>query len=114
MQETKVHVRPMGEKSTTKESSKQESTTKNTAAQGQEAKNLPVKRFRAGAISATVWENQAVTKNGEIATFYTVSLDRSYKDESGEWQHTASYRINDLPRAKLVLEKAYEWVALEN
>lgn len=109
MQETKVYV---------KQSKKEVPTTKEQinaqSEEGASSKNLPVKRFRAGAISATVWENQTVTKNGEVATFYTVSLDRSYKDESGEWQHTASYRVNDLPRAKLVLEKAYEWVALEN
>ena len=79
-----------------------------------EQNNTPVKRFRAGAISATVWENNTTTKNGEPATFFTVTLDRAYKDPSGDWQHATSYRINDLPRAQLVLNKAYEWIALEN
>ena len=75
--------------------------------------NTPVKRFKAGAISATVWENSTTNKEGVPATFYTVTLDRAYKDQSGEWQHANSYRINDLPRAQLVLQQAYAWIALE-
>lgn len=78
----------------------------------QKEKNLPAKRFRAGAIAATVWEN-TTDKDGETRSFYTISLDRSYKDGE-EWKHTSSMRVNDLPRAELVLRKAYEWLALEN
>lgn len=76
--------------------------------------NTPIKRFKAGAISATVWENHTTNKAGEQTSFYTVTLDRAYKDNAGEWQHANSYRTSDLPRAQLVLQKAYEWIALEN
>jgi len=78
-----------------------------------EVKNLPAKRFRAGPISATVWEN-TTDKDGETRSYYTISLDRSYKDAEDNWQHTNSLRVSDLPRAELVLRKAYEWLALEN
>lgn len=77
-----------------------------------ESKNLPAKRFRAGAISATVWEN-TTEKDGETRSYYTISLDRSYKDGE-EWKHTSSLRVGDLPKAELVLRKAYEWLTLEN
>lgn len=71
--------------------------------------NLPVKKFRAGAITATVWNNQA--KDGENE-YKTISFERGYKDKDGVWKTTNSLRVNDLPRAALVLQKAYEFIAL--
>ena len=75
-------------------------------------KNLPEKKFRAGAISATVWKNQT-EKDGEVREYRTVSFERSYQDKEGNWQTTNSLRVNDLPRASLVLQKAYEYIALQ-
>ena len=82
--------------------------------ESKESKNMPVKKFRAGAISATVWENQAQNQKGEIISFKSVSFDRSYKDANGEWQKTNSLRMSDLPRAALVINKAYEFLALNS
>jgi hypothetical protein len=82
--------------------------------ESKESKNQPVKKFRAGAISATVWENQAQNQKGEIISFKSVSFDRSYKDANGEWQKTSSLRMSDLPRAALVINKAYEFLALNS
>ncbi len=73
--------------------------------------NRPVKKFRAGAIIATVWNNHA--KEGD-SEYKTVSFERSYKDKNDVWQTTSSLRVNDLPRASLVLQKAYEFIALSN
>lgn len=73
--------------------------------------NTPEKTFRAGAISATVWNNMT-EKNGETVTYNTVTFERSYKDDSGAWKTTNSLRTNDLPKAALVLQKAYEHLAL--
>jgi hypothetical protein len=74
-------------------------------------KNPPEMKFRAGALTATVWQNQG-QKDGEVTSYATVSLERSYKDKNNEWQTTNSMRINDLPRAALVLTKAYEYLVL--
>ncbi len=71
--------------------------------------NLPEKKFRAGAITATVWKN--TSNNGE-SEYNTISFERSYKDKNDEWQTTNSLRINDLPKAKLVLDKAYQYLVL--
>lgn len=75
-------------------------------------KNMPEKKFRAGPITATVWKNQAHLANGEEREFRTVSFDRSYKDKTGIWKNTNSLRVNDLPKAQMVLGKAYEYLAL--
>ena len=72
----------------------------------------PEKKFSTGAISATVWCNNGISRNGGPVEFRTVQLQRRYKDKNGEWQSTSSLRLNDLPRASLVLQKAYEYLVL--
>lgn len=76
--------------------------------------NTPLKKFKAGAISATIWENQGKNKQGDAISYNSISFDRSYKDANDEWQKTNSLRTSDLPRAILVLNKAYEFVALNS
>ena len=77
-------------------------------------KNLPEKRFSTGAINATVWHNEGTSKTGEKTEFQTISLQRRYQDKEGDWQSTSNLRINDLPKAVLVLQKAYEYVVMKN
>lgn len=77
-----------------------------------QTKNIPEKKFSTGVITATVWQNQGRGKNGEVVGFRTVSFQRSYKDKKGVWQNSSSLRINDLPKAALVLQKAYEYSVL--
>ena len=76
-------------------------------------KNIPEKRFVAGAVSATIWKNTAESKAGKEISFDTISLSRNYKDDKGEWQSTNTLRINDLPKATIVLNKAYEFLTLK-
>ena len=76
-------------------------------------KNQPEKKFRAGAISATVWQNQGQDKEGQPTEYRTISLERGYKDKSGAWKSTNSFRINDLPKAALVLNEAYRHIVLK-
>lgn len=76
--------------------------------------NKPEKKFKAGAVVATVWKNAAAKQDGSKAEFYTVSMERSYKDKSGKWGHTGSLRVNDLPKAVLALNKAYEYIVFKD
>ena len=75
--------------------------------------NMPEKKFSTGALSATVWENQGKSKDGEEISFRTVTFQRRYKDKNGDWQSTTNLRLNDLPRASLVLQKAYEYLVMK-
>lgn len=77
------------------------------------AGNQPTKKFRAGPISATVWSNAGIGKDGQLASYNTISIGRSYKDKDGKWQSTNSLRVNDLPKAAVVLGKAYEYLVLK-
>lgn len=79
---------------------------------GNVQKNAPEQRFSTGAVSATVWKNVGKSRVGDDVEYNTISLQRRYKDKSGVWQTANSFRINDLPRAILVLQKAYEHLVL--
>jgi hypothetical protein len=74
--------------------------------------NMPEAKFRAGPVATTIWRNQ-VDKNGETVEYRTISFERSYKDKDGKWNTTNHLRVNDLPRAQLVLQKAYEFLVLK-
>lgn len=76
-------------------------------------KNLPEKKFRAGSIAATVWSNETV-KDGKKISYRTISFERSYKDKDDTWKQTNSLRTTDIPKAMLVLSKAYEYLALNS
>ena len=67
----------------------------------------PEKTFKAGAVQAAIWANQ-----GAHGSFRTVQLTRSYKDASGTWKQSSTLRAADLPRASLVLSKAYEYLSM--
>ena len=86
--------------------------TENKYSDDSSRKNLPERKFRAGAISATVWKN-TVEKEGTTFDFRTLSLERNYKDKQDEWQSTSTLRVNDIPKAVLVLNKAYEFLLLK-
>ena len=76
--------------------------------------NTPEKKFRAGAISATVWLNHGQSKKtGEQTTWRTISLQRGYKDNNDQWQNTTSMRVNDLPKAWTVLMEAYKHIVFK-
>lgn len=65
--------------------------------------------FRHGLCSASIYENEY--KRGEESfTVRTVSFQRSYLDKDGNWQMTNSLKVNDIPKAVLVLQKAYEFL----
>jgi hypothetical protein len=76
-------------------------------------KNTPEKTFRASPVSASVWANEVKTKDGETKLFRTISLERTYKDKDDQWKKTTSLRVNDLPKAILVLNKAYEYITFK-
>ncbi|MBD3313294.1 hypothetical protein GF345_02530 [Candidatus Woesearchaeota archaeon] len=77
------------------------------------AKNLPEAKFSAGGIFATVWKNTASNKEGKEIEYSTISIERRYKDRNDEWKSTNSMRQTDLPKAVVVLQKAYEHLVLK-
>lgn len=65
------------------------------------------KRIQVGPCSATIFVRDVQTESGNVP-MRDIVLQRAYKDKEGNYQHTNSYRVNDLPKAILALQKAYE------
>ena len=68
----------------------------------------PVKKVKIGGIEVALWQN--TSKEGN--TFFTTTMERNYKDGE-ECKKTSSLRDNDLPKAVLALQKAYEFVSIK-
>ena len=56
-----------------------------------EKSNPPVAKVRVGLISASIWENA-----NEKGSFYSVTFDRRYRDEKGDWHSSTGFNAHDL------------------
>ena len=82
----------------------------------EENKNMPVGKQQAGQLSVTTWENEVTKKDGSIFTEKSFNLKKSYSvEENGNtvWKETSSLKTNDIPKAILCLQKAYEEAVLK-
>ncbi len=68
----------------------------------------PVKAFRAGTIQAAIWEN-----SNEKGPYRTVTFQKRFK-AGEEWKSTNTLMMNEIPKAILVLSKAFDELALGN
>lgn len=75
-------------------------------------KKHPEKKFKAGAITATIWLNHKEDDKGNKTSFRTVSFEKNYMDKNGNWQSNNVLRVSDVPKGQLVLQKAYEYIML--
>lgn len=67
--------------------------------------NKPLHSIRSGAVRAAIWSNQ-----GDSGTWSTVTLERSYRDQSGQWQSSSSFRRGDLANLASVALQAEAWL----
>ena len=67
----------------------------------------PVKTYKAGVLSLSLWENEA-----EEGTFKSFTFNKSYKDKDDSWQQTQILKTTDLPKLKLLLEQAYKDIVM--
>ena len=81
-------------------------SNKATAAPPKEP-NKPAHEIRMGRIRATAWRN--VTTEGSV--WYSITLQRTYKDKEGAWKSAASYGVDDLLVGAQVLIAMRWWVA---
>ncbi len=67
----------------------------------------PVAKFRAGAVSAALWENDIDVK-GRTITILKATVQRRYKDKDDNWQSSDSFNRNEIPLAIYCLQKAFD------
>lgn len=73
-----------------------------------EKRQGPVARWQFGAVSASVFENEVQRADGSCFRLQRVVLQKCYRDGSGQFKTANSLDVNDLPRAILALQKAFE------
>ena len=69
----------------------------------------PETTFKVGAVRASIFRN-VIQKNGRSIPLPKVVIEVRYKDKTGQWQGTNSLSLNDLPKAVLALQKAFEYL----
>ena len=67
----------------------------------------PVAKFKAGQVASALWENQVQVK-GAAVTILKATVQRRYRDKSGNWQSSGSFSRNEIPLAIHCLQKAFE------
>ena len=68
----------------------------------------PVAKFKAGQVSAALWENEVTTKTGRKVTVLKATVERRYKDRDGQWKSSGSLSRNEIPLAIYCLQKSFE------
>jgi hypothetical protein len=67
----------------------------------------PVTKFSSsGGLSAAVWKH----KSESGVDHYSIRLDRTYKNDAGEYESTAYLREGDLLRAQRLLGQVDDWI----
>lgn len=68
----------------------------------------PEKRFKVGGCTASIFANDIP---GGTGVRRSVSLQRTYMDQDGQFKATSSFGLNDIPKAVMALLKAYDYLA---
>ncbi len=66
----------------------------------------PVKTYRVGMITASVWGN----KSDDKPPYYTVTIQRSFK-KHGEWDQSVTFNHDDLLNVAKVAERAEQFIS---
>lgn len=80
---------------------------KGASVQPQKEPNKPAHEIRMSRIKATAWRNSS----GDGTIWYSVTLQRTYKDKEGAWRSASSLGADDLLMAAEVLRAMRWWIA---
>jgi len=73
----------------------------------------PEKEFKIGAVAASIWPREVNGNNGTFTT-YSVKIERAYQDKAGQWQHTNSFQVSDLPKVEMLAREAFKYVSMRS
>ena len=74
--------------------------------------NKPKKKFCAGLIRASIWENEVDIGNGDKRNIPKVSVERRYKTPQGDWRSSNRFGINELAKLQAVVRAAFDYLVL--
>jgi len=71
------------------------------------AEQTPEKRFQRGACSVSIFVNE-IEKGRQVYRIPKAVFQKRFKGDDGQWHTTTSLDTNDIPRAILCLQEAFE------
>jgi hypothetical protein len=77
----------------------------------QKVTSKPIKDFHAGNIQASIWK-QDIVKDGRTRIRHLVRFQKHFRKDDNHYKKTSYYFRDDLPRLILVVQKAFEFIAL--
>ena len=92
----------------TKAVEKPVATTAATAPQ--EEKRRPVQTFRVDDVSASIWVREHQVR-GQMTKFWSVTMERSYKDAAGQWRYTKTFDSDSLGKVVSLCQQASEFIS---
>jgi hypothetical protein len=69
--------------------------------------------FKAGAVRAAIFRN-VIERAGKQVLLPKAVIEVRYRDKAGQWKGTNSLSLNEIPKAILALQKAYEYLTSHN
>ncbi len=72
----------------------------------------PKYTLHAGPIQVSIWTQEKRIGNGSTVTSYSVTFQKSYRDEGGTWKTSNTFFQDDLPKLSLLATKAFEYITL--
>lgn len=75
----------------------------------QDVKRKPVATVRVEDCSASIWAREHVIQ-GKPKVFYSITLERSFKNASGVWQYTKSFDPDSLGKIVSMCQQASETI----
>jgi hypothetical protein len=88
---------------------RKESAPHEAAPAPQDAKRRPIHTIRLDDLSASIWAREGVVQ-GQPRTFYSVTLERSYKDRDGSWKYTKTFDVGSLGKVVTLCHQASEYI----
>ena len=71
-------------------------------------KNTPVRKYRLSGVTLSVWENTTE----EFGTNASMTIEKSFKKENGEWETSKTFFIKDLLSLKALINAAIDEYAV--
>ena len=71
----------------------------------------PEKVFRVGAVRASIFQN-TMSRNGQEFPLPKIVIEVRYRDKDGQWKGTNSLSLNEVPKAILALQQAFEFLTV--
>lgn len=89
------------------------SSTERTKTMNPSTPQPPIKEFRAGTVSASIWRNETTQDGETVVTFSTRIQKRIPDPQTKEWRATEYYFADDLADLELVVQNARQFTRVK-